>query len=76
MLEAIQLAGTVEKEKVRETFLAKPIKTIIGDLKFKQDGTSDGSALVCPQMQSGVPETVFPKQFVTRPLIFPQPAYK
>jgi branched-chain amino acid transport system substrate-binding protein len=76
MLEAIQLAGTVEKEKVRETFLAKPIKTIIGDLKFKQDGTSDGSALVCPQMQSGVPETVFPKQFVTKPLIFPQPAYK
>jgi len=76
MLEAIQVAGTVEKEKVREVFLTKTIKTIIGDLKFRQDGTSEGSALVCPQMQSGVPETVYPKQFVTKPLIYPQPAYR
>ncbi len=76
MLEAIQAAGTVEKEKVREVFLTKTIKTIIGDLKFKPDGTSEGSALVCPQMQSGMPETVYPKQFLTKPLIFPHPAYK
>jgi hypothetical protein len=76
MLEAIQVAGMVEKEKVREVFLTKTIKTIIGDLKFRQDGTSEGSALVCPQMQSGVPETVHPKQFVTKPLIYPQPTYR
>jgi branched-chain amino acid transport system substrate-binding protein len=76
MLEAIQQAGTIEKEKVREAFLTKPIKTVIGDLKFKEDGTSEGSALVCPQMQSGSPEVVFPKQFVTKPVIFPHPAYK
>jgi len=76
MLEAIQAAGTVEKERVREVFLTKTIKTIIGDLKFKTDGTSEGSALVCPQMQSGAPETVYPKQFLTKPLIFPHPGYK
>jgi branched-chain amino acid transport system substrate-binding protein len=76
MLEAIQQAGTVEKEKIREAFLAQQLKTIIGDLKFKQDGTSDGSALVCPQMQSGLPEVVFPKHFATKPVIFPHPAYK
>ena len=76
MLEAIQAAGTTDKEKVQEAFLTKPIKTIIGDLKFKQDGTSEGSALVCPQVQSGIPQVVFPKTFMTKPIIFPQPAFK
>ncbi len=76
MLEAIQQAGTVEREKVQQVFAGKTIKTIIGDLKFKQDGTSEGSALVCPQMQSGIPEVVYPKIFQTKPVIFPHPAFK
>lgn len=76
MLEAIQAAGDVDREKVREAFSKHTIKTIIGDLKFAQDGTSTGSALVCPQMQNGVPEVVYPKEFATKPLIYPQPAYK
>jgi len=76
MLEAIQVAGTAEKDRIRDIFLGKPIKTIIGDLKFRQDGTSEGSALVCPQMQSGTPQVIFPKIFQTKPVIFPQPAYK
>ena len=70
MLEAIQAAGDVDREKVRQAFLEKPIKTIIGDLKFAQDGTSTGSALVCPQMQNGIPEVVYPKAFVTKSLIY------
>jgi hypothetical protein len=56
--------------------LSQTIKTIIGDLKFAQDGTSAGSALVCPQMQNGIPEVVFPGEFATKPVIYPQPAYK
>ncbi len=76
MLEAIELAGGLDKDKIREAFLTKTIKTVIGDLKFNEDGTSQGSALVCPQMQSGVPEVVYPKEFATKSLIFPQPAYK
>lgn len=76
MLEAIQVTGTTEKDKIRQAFLTQTIKTIIGDLKFKQDGTSEGSALVCPQMQSGIPEVAFPKVFMTKPVIFPQPAFK
>lgn len=76
MLGAIELAGSLDKEKVREAFLQKTIKTVIGDLKFKEDGTSEGSALVCPQMQSGIPEVVYPKEFATKDLIYPQPAYK
>lgn len=76
MLRAIKLAGSLDKEKIREVFLTKPIKTIIGDLKFKKDGTSEGSALVCPQMQSGIPQVVWPKDFATKALLYPQPAYK
>ena len=76
MLEAIQAAGDVDRDKVREAFLSEPIKTIIGDLKFAQDGISAGSALVCPQMQSGIPEVVYPAGFATKTLICPQPAYK
>ncbi len=76
MLEAIQAAGDIDRDKVREAFLSHPIKTIIGDLKFAQDGTSAGSALVCPQMQNGVPEVVYPARFATKTLICPQPAYK
>ena len=76
MLEAIQEAGDIDREKVRQAFLKKTIRTIIGDLKFAQDGTSTGSALVCPQMQNGVPEVVYPAKFATKPLIYPQPAYK
>ncbi len=76
MLEAIKAAGTNDREAVRQAFLTKEIKTIIGNLKFQKDGTSDGSALVCPQMQSGVPEVVYPLAFATKKLIYPQPAYK
>ena len=76
MLEAIQLAGTNERDKVQQAFQSKTIKTVIGDLKFRPDGTSEGSALVCPQMQKGIPEVVFPKPFMTKPVIFPHPAYK
>ena len=76
MLDAIAQAGIIERDKIREIFLTRPVKTIIGDLKFKEDGTSEGSALVCPQMQSGIPEVVFPQTFATKPVIFPQPAYK
>ncbi len=76
MLEAIQAAGDADRGKVREAFMQKTIQTIIGDLKFKQDGTSLGSALVCPQMQNGIPEVVYPKEFATKPLIYPQPKFK
>ena len=76
MLEAIKEAGTTEREAVRQAFLKKDIKTIIGDLKFKEDGTSSGSALVCPQMQNGISQVVYPEEFITKKLIYPQPAYK
>jgi len=76
MLEAIKDAGTSDREAVRQAFLTKDIKTILGNLKFQKDGTSDGSALVCPQMQSGIPEVVFPTAFATKKLIYPQPTYK
>src|SRR5271157_366019 len=75
MLEAIEAAGDVDREKVREAFVNHTIKTIIGDLKFSQDGRSEGSALVCPQMQNGIPEVVYPEGFATKPLVYPQPKY-
>ena len=76
MLEAIQAAGDVDREMVRKAFLSQTIKTIIGDLKFDEAGTSSRGALVCPQMQNGVPEVVYPEGFATKPLIYPQPKYK
>ena len=76
MLQAIKEAGTNDREAVRQAFLTKDIKTIIGDLKFSDNGTSQGSALVCPQMQNGVPEVVYPLDFATKKLIYPQPTYK
>ncbi len=76
MLEAIKAAGEVDREKVRRAFLKNSIKTIIGDLKFNSNGTSSGSALVCPQMQGGVPEVVFPKDYATKKMIYPQPKFK
>jgi branched-chain amino acid transport system substrate-binding protein len=75
MIQAIELAGSVDKEKIRETFHTQTIRTVIGDLRFKEDGTSEGSALVCPQMQSGIPQVVWPLNFATKPLIYPQPAF-
>jgi branched-chain amino acid transport system substrate-binding protein len=75
MLEAIQAAGDSDREKVRQAFLSQTIKTIIGDLKFDVAGTSSRGALVCPQMQNGIPEVVYPEVFATKPLIYPQPKY-
>jgi ABC-type branched-subunit amino acid transport system substrate-binding protein len=76
MLEAIQAAGDVDRDKVRDAFLNHPIKTIIGDLTFYITGRSNRQALVCPQMQNGAPEVVFPEGFATKDLIYPQPQYK
>lgn len=76
MLTAIEKAGSLDNEQIRNVFLQEEIPTIIGTLKFREDGTSKGSALVCPQMQNGKPEVVYPLRFATAPLEYPIPAYE
>ena len=74
LANAIERAGTLEREKIRYAITSTDMKTVIGPLKFRPDGT--GVVIyIGVQWQQGKQEIVFPKEYVTVPLVYPMPKW-
>ena len=71
---ALTKAGTLDREKVRDAIAATDMMTVVGPVKFRADGTGvvQGAFL---QWLDGQQELVWPKEFATKPLAYPAPAY-
>jgi branched-chain amino acid transport system substrate-binding protein len=74
LANAIEKAGTLDREKIRDAIAATNMMTVIGPLKFRPDGT--GVVIYFGvQWQKGKQEVVFPKEYATAPLVYPMPKW-
>jgi branched-chain amino acid transport system substrate-binding protein len=72
LADAIERAGTLDREKIREAIAATDMITVKGPVKFKKDGT--GIILFgLRQWQNGDQEVVFPLKYSTAPLLLAPP---
>jgi branched-chain amino acid transport system substrate-binding protein len=74
LASAIEKAGTLDRAKIRDAIAATDMKTVIGPLKFRPDGTGV-VIFFSVQWQKGKQEVVFPKEYATAPLVFPAPKW-
>lgn len=71
---AIQQAGTLDRDKIRDAIAASNTSTVIGNVTFNPDGT--GKVLdPMIQWQNGKQEVVWPLDQATAKLAYPAPAF-
>jgi branched-chain amino acid transport system substrate-binding protein len=76
LADALQRAGTLDREKMREAISATNMTTIMGPMKFKANGRGDGKYLqTMNQWQKGKDELIWPKDQASAPLAFPMPPW-
>jgi len=76
LADALQRAGTLNREKVRDAIAATNMMTIMGPMKFKPNGRGDGKYLqTMNQWQNGKDELIWPKDQASAPLAFPMPPW-
>jgi branched-chain amino acid transport system substrate-binding protein len=73
--DAIERAGTLDREKIRDAIAATDMMSVRGQIKFRDDGTLIDPVPLITQWQSGVSEIVWPKEYKTKSLIYPAPAW-
>jgi branched-chain amino acid transport system substrate-binding protein len=68
--DAIERAGTLDREAIRDAIAATDMTTVIGPVTFREDGTGD---VLVPlvQWQDGVQELVWPAEQATADLAYP-----
>ena len=71
---AIQKAGSLEREKIRDAIAATDMTAVIGPVKFRPDGTGIVQSVFL-QWLNGKQELVWPKDFATAALGYPAPPF-
>lgn len=71
---AIEAAGTLDRDAIRDAIAASDLETVIGNVTFNEDGTGNVPVAIL-QYQGGKPELVWPAEFATAELVYPAPAY-
>jgi branched-chain amino acid transport system substrate-binding protein len=71
---AIEKAGTLDRDKIRDAIAATTMTTVVGPVTFRADGTG---VVLDPliQWQSGKLELVWPAAHATSKLLYPAPAF-
>jgi branched-chain amino acid transport system substrate-binding protein len=70
---AIEKAGSLDREKIRSAIAATDMMTIAGPIKFGPDGQQLNAPAVVVQWQNGKEELVWPDNMKTKPLAYPMP---
>jgi len=71
---AIGRAGSLDRDKIRDAIAATDMVTVIGPVKFRQDGTGIVNAVFL-QWLNGKQELVWPRDSATAPLAYPAPPF-
>lgn len=74
LADAIERAGTLDREAVREAIAATDMETVVGPVTFRDDGTGVVTAPYL-QYQGGQIELIWPREFATADLVYPAPPY-
>lgn len=75
MIQGIEKAGVVDREKVKEALFKATIKSPAGDVRFDERGFPDTSAFTV-QMSGGKVNVVWPPEVATAKLVWPSPSWK
>lgn len=70
LASAIETAGTLDRDAIRDAIAATDMETVIGPVTFNEDGTGNVVTAIL-QVQNGRPELVWPAEFATADLAFP-----
>ena len=74
MEQAIERAGTLDPEKIRNVLSTEEFMTIEGPVRLR-NGINELAVPGVIQWRKGMAETVWPKEKATAELIFPKPAW-
>lgn len=72
---ALENAGTLDPQKVRDALAALDVTTFYGILKFDSRGLNVYKPMVVNQIQNGALATVFPTGLAEKPPIYPAPPW-
>lgn len=72
---AIQQAGSVDPQKVRDALAKLDVTTFYGEIKFSANGENNTKPMVTTQIQHGKLNTVFPANVANSPLTYPTPPF-
>jgi branched-chain amino acid transport system substrate-binding protein len=76
LADALERAGTLNRDKVRDAMAATNVMTIMGPMKFKANGRGEGKYLhTMSQWQNGQDQLVWPKDQASAPLAYPMPPW-
>jgi branched-chain amino acid transport system substrate-binding protein len=75
MTQAIEKAGVVDREKVREALFKGTFKSPAGDIVFDETGNPNNGAFTI-QMQGAKPYVVWPPEAATGKLQWPSPSWQ
>ena len=75
MMQAIEKAGVVDRDKVKDALYKATIKAPAGDVTFDERGFPNTGAFTI-QMQSGKVNVVWPLDVATGKLIWPSPSWQ
>jgi branched-chain amino acid transport system substrate-binding protein len=70
---AIERAGTLNRDKVRNAIAATDMMTVTGPVKFQANGKRQFAVPVVTQWQNGKTELVWPTNQGPKPLVYPRP---
>ncbi|MCW5839224.1 MAG: amino acid ABC transporter substrate-binding protein [Anaerolineales bacterium] len=74
MADAIERAGTLDRQAIRDAIAATDLDTVTGHITFFADGTSSvANPLV--QIVNGTQQVIWPAEFATADFVFPAPPF-
>jgi branched-chain amino acid transport system substrate-binding protein len=71
---AIEEAGTLDRDAIRDAIAATDMETVIGPVTFNEDGTGNVVTAIL-QMQNGRQQLIWPAEFATAEFAFPALPY-
>jgi len=74
-VDAIQRAGSLDRDKVRDAIAATDLMTVYGPIKFDAAGKNVAKSMVLYQVQHGNYEVVAPSRWAKAKVIYPAPTW-
>ena len=76
LADALQRAGTLDRDKIRDAIAATNLMTVMGPMKFKPNGRGEGKYVrTGSQWQNGKEELIWPKDQASAPMLYPVPPW-
>ena len=73
--KAIEMAGSLDRDKIRDIIASTEFMTIAGSVKFADDGTWENCPVRLTQWLNGKNEAVLPEDLASSKFVYPMPAW-